>query len=516
MTRTAKTIWAALLALPLLGLPAAAQPPAQHVVAEFGPPTQITIPPIERQPSGPTVQAVEGDEAYDYSVSLVKAPLAHAKGLTGKGVILGVGDTGLDSSHPEFQGRVKAEKDFTGSRVGPRDVQNHGTHCTGAAAAAKNGSGTIGVAPECTILNAKVLGDNGSGGSDGIRAGVLWMIAQGADVVSLSLGGGGRDRYQEDMLEQAEKAGVIVVIASGNDGARDGISYPALYPTAISTGAIDGQFRRASFSNGGKTLWWTLPGVNTRSTLPGGRYGPMSGTSMATPVGAGVAALWCQANPTIPKSQRPAKFREWVAKASRDLPPPGRDLATGYGCPDATTLLSTDPTPEPPGVIEIGDADLTAVGRGKFPASGATKVEAKVTVSPVAIPSPMPGTPVAPKPPTDDERYAAFLASLTPREVNTRSMAIGVDGFVNERFPHGFKGIPDGTYVCYLADGKPCMQAIGDAPMPTRVLTSPPIVTYSQSCPGGVCGQSAPRVVYSVPFSSCPNGQCGRQPFFGK
>lgn len=306
----------------------------------------ISLPPDELVPHA--VYRVEA-ESPDWGVLALKVDKAKNKG---KGVKVAVLDTGVDPNHPDLDGRIKSAddlKDFSGSRYGVTDRQGHGTHCAGRVLA----EGTnYGVAPEADLIVAKVLSDSGSGGVDDIADGVDWAVSRGADVLSLSLGGPSKDNYIPYAFQRAEAAGVIIVCAMGNEGPREGTGgYPGKYPESVSVAAVDENMVVARFSSRDPAVYVSAPGVNIRSTYPGGKYATMSGTSMACPHVAGLAALWVAANPQVPKKERPAAFRAALKAACRDLASPGRDTGTGWGFPDAEVLSTgkgTAPPPPPP------------------------------------------------------------------------------------------------------------------------------------------------------------------------
>lgn len=333
-----------------------------------------------------------GEDVVDWSVAITDAPAAWKSGITGKGVTVAVLDTGIDPTHQDLKDAIKAAKDFTNSRNGSRDVVGHGTHCAGSIGARKNGWGVQGIAYECSLLNGKVLGDSGRGGVDGIAAGIEWAVEQNADVISMSLGGGGTDGYIPPALAKAKAAGVIVVCAAGNDGNGSPVNYPAAYEYPIAVSAIDRTFKLADFSCTGSKVEVCGPGVQVRSTYPGDRFADLSGTSMATPNVAGVAALWVQANPKVAKADRPAKFREWLVSGCKDLGSPGRDTSFGWGLPLGSKLDSpvTPPppppvTPVPPGSgLELTEADLSEAGKKKLADAGLEKFSITLTPKKVA------------------------------------------------------------------------------------------------------------------------------------
>jgi subtilisin len=200
-------------------------------------------------------------------------------------------DTGADLSHPDLAGNIKAYANFTTANVqDATDRQGHGSHCCGVIAAVDNQQGIIGIAPSAELYIAKVLGDDGSGGMDSISKGIDWAIAQGVDIISMSLGCSADPGPQlHDAIKRARAAGVVIVAASGNESTSCG--WPAAYDEVIAVGAVDQALDKANFSNFSKEVDIAAPGVNILSTYMNGGYAKLSGTSMATPIVAGVIAL---------------------------------------------------------------------------------------------------------------------------------------------------------------------------------------------------------------------------------
>jgi subtilisin family serine protease len=251
----------------------------------------------------------------DHSVPQIGAPAAWAKGLTGKGVAVAVLDTGIDTDHPDLAGAVTAARDFSGSMTGTRDLFGHGTHVasiiTGSGAA--SGGRFVGVAPDATLLNGKVLDDTGSGSESGIIAGMQWAaVDERARVVNMSLGGffadDGTDPVDIALNQLTAQTGALFVVAAGNAGPDPiSVSSPGAADSALTVGAVDGQDTLAAFSSRGPRRGdgaikpdITAPGVGivaaraAGSTLGqpvGEAYQRLSGTSMATPHVAGAAAI---------------------------------------------------------------------------------------------------------------------------------------------------------------------------------------------------------------------------------
>ena len=266
----------------------------------------------------------------EWNVNAVNAPEAWAAGFSGEGVTIAVVDTGVDLDHPdlvdnlyvnagEIQGNGIDDDgngyvddvhgyDFAGRDADPNDVGGHGTHVAGTIAAGLNGFGATGVAPDATILPVRVLGNNGSGSTSAVASGIRYAADQGADIINLSLGGG-FSRAIQSAIDYAQDLGSFIVAAAGNEGASTP-GFPArfssIYDNVLSVGAHNSSGRIAGFSNdvgGSGAVQIDAPGVGVFSTYAGGRYGSLSGTSMASPNVAGVAALALSANPNLTPSQ---------------------------------------------------------------------------------------------------------------------------------------------------------------------------------------------------------------------
>lgn len=238
-----------------------------------------------------------------------------------KQVIVAVIDTGVDANHPDLspnllrdaQGRViGANFVGKGARGAPdqywNDGSGHGSHVAGLiGAAANNAQGVVGVASCASIkvMPVRVLDNAGKGATLEIERGVQWAVANGADIINLSLGvpiqfGSDPRQHKNPIYDDAVKQGIVIFAAAGNEGLNLGnrgdqrifnYSYPAAYDSVISVAATDSLNQLAKFSNRGQTVDIAVPGDKLISTIRGGTYGLMSGTSMASPVAAGAYAL---------------------------------------------------------------------------------------------------------------------------------------------------------------------------------------------------------------------------------
>ena len=217
-------------------------------------------------------------------------------GATGKGTTIAIIDTGVDLDHPEFADRIVAGYDFVDGDIVPDDGNGHGTHVAGTIAASNDEIGITGVAYNANIMPLRVLNNDGYGWTRDIISAVRWAADNGADVINMSLGGGGSySQAMADAITYASERGSVVVMAAGNSGAPSP-DFPATHAMnhGIAVGAADRYRSLAGFSNqaGSRELnYVTAPGVNIYSAVPGGGYDTFNGTSMAAPHVAGVAGL---------------------------------------------------------------------------------------------------------------------------------------------------------------------------------------------------------------------------------
>lgn len=294
-------------------------------------------------PSNATSQQRASAGAY-----AVGADAAWAQGIKGKGVLVGIIDSGINASHTEFTGRVATGKTFVGSNT--NDQMGHGTHVAGIIGAADNGVGMIGVAPEATLASFRVFGTGGASSSV-VIAGLNAAVAAKARVVNMSLGSSSAwgDYYYQNAINK----GMLIVAAAGNDGAAE-VGWPARFAKEswakgqiIAVGAVDGNNKIASFSNRAGSVmnfYLVTPGVNITSTYIGSNnsYATSSGTSMATPYVTGAAALlmgrWTQLNA--------AQTADILFKTATDLGAPGVDAIYGRG------MLNIAKAIQPVGVLQ--------------------------------------------------------------------------------------------------------------------------------------------------------------------
>jgi thermitase len=223
-------------------------------------------------------QKVAAEQAWDTTQSTSNVKIA-------------VIDTGVDYYHPDLDGKVIKGADFVADDDDPIDENDHGTHVAGIAAAnTNNGVGIAGLAPKASILAVRVLDADGSGSLDDVAQGIRYAADQGAQVINLSLGGNLGSKTLQDAVNYAWNKGSVIVAAAGNTGVALP-SYPAYYSNVIAVAATDQNDQKASFSNFGTWVDIAAPGVDIYSTITNNQYASYSGTSMASPVVAGVAGL---------------------------------------------------------------------------------------------------------------------------------------------------------------------------------------------------------------------------------
>lgn len=296
---------------------------------------------------------------------------------TGAGnVVVAVLDTGVDATHPDLAGKVLPGANCLAPPCRPGDagdVNGHGTHVAGTAAAIGNDNfGVVGVAFNLVtqVLPVKVLGDGGSGAFSWIAAGIVWATDEvhrmrRKGVLNLSLGGFGYSQVMQDAMAYANASGdVLVVVSMGNSFKRHSVIYPAGFTGAMAVGATDGNDRKVDFSNTGLHISVAAPGQFVYSTIPGGSWAYFSGTSMASPHVAGVAALVWSVNPSWNSYQ----VRRHIELTAADLGPAGWDESFGWGRIRADTAVTGGPPPpfygcatitvEQPGGVREAAADV--------------------------------------------------------------------------------------------------------------------------------------------------------------
>lgn len=262
---------------------------------------------------------------------------------SGSGIKVAVLDTGIKKDHPDLKNNIFACKDAQYANIRNRcaDGNGHGTHVAGTIAA--NGK-IFGVAPAASLIAIKVCSDGGLCWSDDISRGMRHAADLGANVISISIGGGSMTQDEENAVNYAVGKGSLIVAAAGNSGPSDNtILYPAAHPSVVAVGAIESTDAIASFSSRGNNYNTTPynveerdielvgPGVNVESTWKNGCYLFASGTSMGTPHVSGLAAKLWQGNASSTRAFLQDRARNNYADLGRS----GDDPDAGFGLPTA-------------------------------------------------------------------------------------------------------------------------------------------------------------------------------------
>lgn len=340
---------------------------------------------IEALKNNPQVEVVEPDylvQALEYSaenelgnswgVDHINADAALAAGYSGEGVKVAVLDSGVNFNHADLSDNFdfclnELGYDFVSDDLFPEDVYGHGTHVAGILAAASNGFGIVGVAPNAQIIALRVLDENGEGSASTIIEALQWIQNYNAAhpdspirITNNSYGTGSNSSQLESAFDVLAGSGVLHIGSAGNEGSAAGngnnVGYPAKYGSVVAVAAIDKNNQRASFSSTGSDVEIAAPGVAVLSTWKDGTNfaGPQpfsfagyageyfieaNGTSMASPHVAGVAALLMAADPSYTAEE----VRNKMNQTALDLGDAGKDKLYGYGVVDASLALGIGP-----------------------------------------------------------------------------------------------------------------------------------------------------------------------------
>lgn len=317
-----------------------------------------------------------------YGPSRVRANLVRGE-LTGDGVTVAVIDSGVAADHPDLATPLPGDRprvlpgttflipdpgapNLTGTPA-TVDPNGHGTHVAGILAAADdNGIGVAGIAPDAQVLPVRVLDSSGFGWASDVAQGILWAHEQGADVINLSLAG----PYPSEAIEAAVEFATtdttrgtpptVVVAAAGNAGTAHPRMYPASVPGVIAVASTDAGDNVASTSSRGSFVDLAAPGVSVVSTCPAGAYCYRSGTSMASPLVAGAAALLLEQD----SSRTPAAIETILEGSAFDSTAVGFDNDTGWGRLDLAAALAPDRFPKVPRPVRLPSGSFVTATAG--------------------------------------------------------------------------------------------------------------------------------------------------------
>lgn len=284
-------------------------------------------------------------QVIDWGAHAIGADKAWAKRYTGKGLVYGQADSGIDYNHPDLAPNMLKAKSFIDNTDG-FDANFHGTHVAGIAAGCNNNVGIVGVAPDAKILSAKIFDKDGRNTSTAEFAALEWLANEGADVINMSYGGfipndipagAEYERKYKKFMDELEAAGIVLVAASGNGQSNvpitwDTVAWPARFDSVIAVGAISEQLERARFSSAGPAVEFAMPGVDIYSCYPGNRWMRASGTSMAAPKFSGCVLIVQQwALEVLGRKLTPAEVRKYLKEFALDLGLEGFDVEHGFG-----------------------------------------------------------------------------------------------------------------------------------------------------------------------------------------
>ena len=285
-------------------------------------------------------------QTIPWGIERIGSRLVNAVGNTGKGIKIGILDTGIDYNHEDLKSNYRGGYNFVGNNSNAIDDNGHGTHVAGIVAAEDNDIGVVGVAPGAYLYSVKVLAFDSTGSTSDIVSGLEWSIDNGMQIINMSLGSEDDSMSVSRAINNTYNAGILIVAAAGNSGNAVGkgenIDFPAKYNSVISVGATDKNDKRANFSSTGPTLEISAPGVGILSTLNGGRnrYGTLSGTSMSCPHVTGVAALIMSAEQGITNTRVRIRMQTTAQNMSNVSKGFSSKDWYGYGLVDAVKSVS--------------------------------------------------------------------------------------------------------------------------------------------------------------------------------
>lgn len=308
----------------------------------------------------------------------------------GSGVTIAILDSGVDTKHPDFAGRLVAGYNFVDKNTNIEDVRSHGTKVAGAAAATLNNAvGVAAVAGQARIMPVRISDSTGYTYWSNMAAGLTWAADNGARVANMSFNGVAGSSSVLSAARYMKDRGGLSFVSAGNDNIDPGY---ANTDAMIIVSATDSKDAKAGFSNFGDHVHLSAPGSGIYSTTWGQTYASVSGTSFSAPIAAAVAALVMSANPKLTNTQ----VEQILFTTATDLGTPGRDMYFGHGRVDAakavamalSTVSTADTTPPTASVsnplASSTVSGLVAVDVNAADNVGVTKVELSVNGRPVA------------------------------------------------------------------------------------------------------------------------------------
>jgi subtilisin len=300
------------------------------------------------------VEPLPGEEYINsWGVLHIGADIAHASGNRGAGVNVAVIDTGIDDTHPDLDDSFVNGINFVQKTIGPADPldyfdessNSHGTHVSGVIAGEENGTGVIGVAPESSLYAVRVLDGAGFGLLSWIIDGIQWSVENGMDIANLSIQGP-HAQSLKDACNNAYAAGLLLIAAAGNTNGGF-LLYPGAYDSVIAVTGTTDTDTKAYFSPIGPEVELAAPGQDIMSTVAGGIFNFLSGTSQAAPHVAGTAALFMSNMDGVPDGNgdnvvNHVDVRMALRNTATDLGATGQDNIFGFGLVNAAAAVVSE------------------------------------------------------------------------------------------------------------------------------------------------------------------------------
>jgi len=289
-------------------------------------------------------------------------------GSQGNGTTIAILDTGVDGTHPDLAARMVAGWNFYDNNADASDTVGHGTAVAGAAAASSNNAqGVAGVAGQARIMPVRISDPSGYAYWSTVAQGLTWAADQGAKVANISFNGVASSLAVQNAAQYMKNKGGLVVVAAGNNGIDENLAPTS---TMIAVSATDQNDLRTSWSSYGGFVAMSAPGQDIWTTTKGGGYQAWWGTSLASPVVAGVVAQMLSAKPTLSNLQQ----ESLLYASATDLGTAGRDPYYGHGRVNAAAAVQASLATSPPADTQAPSASITS------PSGGAT-VSAWVAVN---------------------------------------------------------------------------------------------------------------------------------------
>lgn len=250
----------------------------------------------------------------------------------GQSVRVAVLDTGIAFDHPDLEGNVKGGTNVLKPFLSPYDHNGHGTHVAGTIGAVNNQFGVVGVAPRVDLYAVKAFNKDGTAKLSDIIKGIDWSIENQMDIVNMSFGFNEPSPAFREAIVRAQKAGMIMIAASGNKGTRGRLEYPAQFGETIAVSSINEDNKISDFSTIGPRINLAAPGEKIISTWLNNSFRELSGTSMAVAHVSGVAALMLSRYPRITTREVSYLLRRTARRISAPM------MAQGSGVVNASIL----------------------------------------------------------------------------------------------------------------------------------------------------------------------------------